>query len=360
MQGPGQVANNIFSSNDSSPRFALTLSQFLNNNSQGGSKVSMGNLLTLPVGGGVLYVQPIYVQASSGTSAYPQSKAIVASFGDKLAWSDTLDGALDGLFGGNSGATAGDQGTSGPAAPTAPSTPTPGQSPGTPQGNQGNAEVAKQLTAAQEAMKAADEALAKGDFTAYGEAQKRVRAAVDAALKAQRPGQTTVVPASPSATPEVAGSNPAPATNLARDSIRIPGQKHVWAVIAPRLSRRQALRLARSAASPRHGRANDEGTRVGFRALSSRGQVPLPGPDSRPGADRAGADPHPRTELLVVHAGVQGGREPAPVPQVGVGLPVAEEHDGAGALGRGAPVGVAVVPAPGGPPREPAPPPASP
>ena len=201
VQGPGQVANNIFSSNDSSPRFALTLSQFLNNNSQGGSKVSMGNLLTLPVGGGVLYVQPIYVQASSGTSAYPQSKAIVASFGDKLAWSDTLDGALDGLFGGNSGATAGDQGTSGPAAPTAPSTPTPGQSPTTPQGNQGNAEVAKQLTAAQEAMKAADEALAKGDFTAYGEAQKRVRAAVDAALKAQRPGQTTVVPASPSATP---------------------------------------------------------------------------------------------------------------------------------------------------------------
>ncbi|AKT52695.1 membrane protein [Arsenicicoccus sp. oral taxon 190] len=208
VQGPRQVANNIFSSNDSSPRFALTLSQFLNNNSQGGSKVSMGNLLTLPMGGGVLYVQPIYVQASSGSSSsYPQSKAIVAAFGDKLAWSDTLDGALDGLFGGSSGATAGDQGS----APTPPQPQQPGQPAPAPQPGAGS-EVARQLRAAQTAMADADKALAAGDFAAYGEAQKRLRSALEAAVKAQQPGQTVVVPTvSPSATPGSATpSSPAP------------------------------------------------------------------------------------------------------------------------------------------------------
>ncbi|MCH8613627.1 UPF0182 family protein [Arsenicicoccus dermatophilus] len=179
VQGPQQVANEISSSAASSPRFALTLGQFLNSGSSGGSKVAKGNLLTLPVGGGVLYVQPIYVQASAGTSAYPQSKAIVASFGDKLAWSDTLDGALDGLFGGSSGATA----SPGGETPQAPTT--------------GSAEVARQLALAQQAMADADKALAARDFTAYGEAQRRLRAAIEAAAAAQRPGQTTVVPPTP-------------------------------------------------------------------------------------------------------------------------------------------------------------------
>ena len=53
-----------------SQAFTLTLNQFLNQSRQQGSQVMLGNLLTLPVGGGLLYVQPIYVRAS-GSSAYP-------------------------------------------------------------------------------------------------------------------------------------------------------------------------------------------------------------------------------------------------------------------------------------------------
>ena len=45
--------------------------------------------------------------APTATPPFPLSRATVVAFGDKLAWSDTLDGALDGLFGGNSGATRG-------------------------------------------------------------------------------------------------------------------------------------------------------------------------------------------------------------------------------------------------------------
>ena len=44
---------------------ALDLSQFLNiQTRQSGKTRDLGNLLTLPVGGGLLYVEPIYVQAN--------------------------------------------------------------------------------------------------------------------------------------------------------------------------------------------------------------------------------------------------------------------------------------------------------
>ena len=73
VKGPGQVQNDIGSlQRDVARRSALTLSQFLNNAPAEGSRVTLGNLLTLPVGGGLLYVQPIYVRAS-GDSAFPLS-----------------------------------------------------------------------------------------------------------------------------------------------------------------------------------------------------------------------------------------------------------------------------------------------
>ena len=102
VSGPGQVQNN-FNANP-------TVSQQLNLLRQGGStKVESGNLLTLPVGGGLLYVQPVYVRGT-GTTSYPLLQKVLVSFGDKIGFGDTLDEALDQVFGGNSGATAGDAG----------------------------------------------------------------------------------------------------------------------------------------------------------------------------------------------------------------------------------------------------------
>ena len=175
VKGPAQVQNDIRSSNDNSPGFALTLSQFLNNNQQG-SKLTFGNLLTLPVGGGLLYVQPIYVSAQS-ESSYPLSRVTVAAFGDKLAWSDTLTGALDQLFGGNSGADAGDSGSGTSTPPT-------------PDGQEPDAKAALN-TALADMQKAFDDgkkALADGDFTAYGQAQERLQEALDRAVKAAPEG----------------------------------------------------------------------------------------------------------------------------------------------------------------------------
>jgi uncharacterized membrane protein (UPF0182 family) len=203
VRGPGQVQNDINSSNQTSPAFSLTLSQFLNNARQQGSRVTLGNLLTLPVGGGLLYVQPIYVSANS-TSAYPLSRATVVAFGDKLAWSDTLDGALDGLFGGNSGATAGDSGTS-----SAPPVTGNGSGPTAPTNE---AALAQALADIQAAYDAGQKALRAGDFTAYGNAQKQLDAAIKRAIAAAPKGGTATVKPTPAPSGS-ATSTPSPSSS---------------------------------------------------------------------------------------------------------------------------------------------------
>ncbi len=101
VNGPGQVQN-IFNSNE-------TVANQLNLLERGGqTQVLRGNLLTLPVGEGFLYVQPVYVQ-STGETSYPLMRRVLVAFGDKIAFEDTLDAALDELFAGDAGADAGDQ-----------------------------------------------------------------------------------------------------------------------------------------------------------------------------------------------------------------------------------------------------------
>ena len=95
VPGPGQV-DNAFKAN-------AEISRELNLLNQGNSRVLYGNLLTLPVGGGLLYVQPIYVQAASGTQ-YPRMQKVLVAFGEQIGFADTLSEALDQVFGGDSGA----------------------------------------------------------------------------------------------------------------------------------------------------------------------------------------------------------------------------------------------------------------
>jgi len=99
VPGPGQVQAQFDSD--------ANVGQQLNLLRQGQTEVISGNLLTLPVGGGLLYVQPVYVR-STGDTSYPLLRKILVSFGNQIAFEDTLDEALDALFGGDSGAVAGD------------------------------------------------------------------------------------------------------------------------------------------------------------------------------------------------------------------------------------------------------------
>ena len=159
IAGPSQVASNF----EANPNVALSLSLLR----QGGSDVVLGNLLTVPAGGGLLYVQPVYVRATANTAAYPLLQKVLVSFGEKIGFDDTLRGALDQVFGGDSGSTS-----------TGIETPT--------QGSGTNGALAQALASAQRALADAQAALAKGDFAAYGQAQDRLKAAIEAAVNAQR------------------------------------------------------------------------------------------------------------------------------------------------------------------------------
>jgi hypothetical protein len=210
VNGPGQFQNEISSSNETSEAFTQTLSQFLNLNRQQGSDVEIGNLLTLPVGGGLLYVEPVYVQASGGSS-YPLQRLVVVAFGDDLAWSDTLDGALDELFGGDSGATAADEG-SGSEEPIDPGsggdgsggggdsgdnsnqTAAPTQDGGNGGNGGGNAgDLESALADIEQAYADGQEALRNNDLTAYAEAQDRLDDAIQRAVSASPEGGSASV-----------------------------------------------------------------------------------------------------------------------------------------------------------------------
>lgn len=111
----------------------------------------------------------------------------MAAFGDKLAWSDTLTGALDQLFGGNAGANAGDD--NGPP-PTDPGTEPPSDAEA----------LAAALADMQKAFDDGKAALEKGDFAAYGAAQDRLQAALERAVAAQPDGGSVTVNPTPSST----------------------------------------------------------------------------------------------------------------------------------------------------------------
>lgn len=170
VPAPGQVQNQF----DSDP----VVGRDLNLLSQGGSEVQLGNLLTLPVGGGLLYVQPVYVQSSGGTQ-YPLLRKVLVAFGDEIAFEDTLDAALDSLFGGDSGADAGDGDV--PVDPTDPTDP--GEEPTDP-GEGDLSELQQALADYQTALAAREAAYARNDLVAAAEADQQMQEAIERAIAA--------------------------------------------------------------------------------------------------------------------------------------------------------------------------------
>ncbi|WP_374311992.1 UPF0182 family protein [Microbacterium sp.] len=176
VPGPGQVQNTFNSDQQVSSQINLL--------KQGQSEVQNGNLLTLPVGGGLLYVQPVFVQ-SSGATKLPKLQKVLVAFGDDIAFEDTLNEALDTLFGGDSGASAGDDDVEPTPGPTPTPEPTdPGGEPTVP-----SDEYQAALEDAQEAMIERDAALQAGDLTAFAEADERLTAAVEKLIELGTQGE---------------------------------------------------------------------------------------------------------------------------------------------------------------------------
>ena len=63
----------------------------------GNAEVELGNLLTLPVAGGLLYVEPVYARATEGAS-YPMLRKVLVSYGEPGRIADTLQEALGRLL----------------------------------------------------------------------------------------------------------------------------------------------------------------------------------------------------------------------------------------------------------------------
>jgi uncharacterized membrane protein (UPF0182 family) len=165
VPGPGQVQNNFNADSE--------VSKLLNILRQGSTRVLNGNLLTLPVGGGLLYVQPVYIQ-STGETSFPLLQKILVAFGDQIAFEDTLDQALTSLFG-SSGIDPIPTPTDPDAEPTEPGTDAPVSA---------NLELA--LQQALEAIKEKEAAMASGDWNAFGKAEEKLKRAIQAALDAGR------------------------------------------------------------------------------------------------------------------------------------------------------------------------------
>jgi len=171
VPGPGQVQNSFNTDTNVANQLALL--------QRGDTEVRLGNLLTLPVGGGLLYVQPVYVQSTSGTQ-YPLLRKVLVAFGEDIAFEDTLDGALDVLFEGDSGAEAGDgevpeDNTETPVDPDAPVDPgTPGDNPA----------LDSALAEYKAALADRQAAYAADDLVAAAEADERMVAAILKAIAA--------------------------------------------------------------------------------------------------------------------------------------------------------------------------------
>jgi hypothetical protein len=110
MYGPMQIESRIDQDQNISKDLTLW--------NQQGSHVLRGNIIALPVSGGFLYVESIYIQATE--ARMPQLKKVVLAMGDRLIYRDTFNEALAELTGGTAPAE--------PALPAAaPASAAPGQ-----------------------------------------------------------------------------------------------------------------------------------------------------------------------------------------------------------------------------------------
>jgi uncharacterized protein len=182
--GPEQVQNRFVSS--------AAVSTELNLLRQSETDVRYGNLLTLPVGGGLLYVEPVYIERANRQAAFPQLNRVLVAYGDRIGYAATLREALNQVFAG-----AGDQ-TTLPGQPATP--PSAGATPPPVAAGAGTGGASQEMRQAVAdigtALSQLRQAQASGDFTAQGKALADLDAATkrfDAASAASG-GQSTPTP----------------------------------------------------------------------------------------------------------------------------------------------------------------------
>ncbi|MFE3144095.1 UPF0182 family protein [Streptomyces scopuliridis] len=159
VQGPQQVQSEL----NGVPEVA----EFVRNLRGTDSDIEYGNLLTVPLDGGFLYIEPVY--ARGGSANYPLLKKVAVSYGGKPVFKDSLPEALNAVFGAESSPT-----------PTTP--PPPGETTKPPA--TGDKALQQAIADAQKAYEDGEKALKEQDWTAYGKAQKALQEALQRAADA--------------------------------------------------------------------------------------------------------------------------------------------------------------------------------
>ena len=155
--GPEQVQNRFVSSAE--------VSRELNLLRQSETDVRYGNLLTLPVGGGLLYVEPVYIERANRQATFPQLNRVLVAYGDRIGYAPTLREALNQVFGAGAGDATAQPGQQ---------TQLPDQRATAPPAPAGTAVVSQEMRQAvndiADALKRLRAAQPSGDFAAQGKA----------------------------------------------------------------------------------------------------------------------------------------------------------------------------------------------
>jgi uncharacterized membrane protein (UPF0182 family) len=166
--GPAQVEAQI----DADPVISAQVSLW----DQSGSSVIKGNLIVVPVGGSLMYLQPVYLQSQS--AKFPAFQKIIVASPRNIVWGSTLQEALTLLLAKEGGAPS----PSPTPSPTPSGEPGPSATPG-PSGSPGasispDATVKQLIDYANTHFELAQEALRNGDFARYGAEIELVRQAL--------------------------------------------------------------------------------------------------------------------------------------------------------------------------------------
>lgn len=192
-KGPGQIANDFISDTN----VADKLAQF----NRSGGQVIYGNLLTLPIDDGLIYVEPVYAVRPGSTASYPSLAYVLVSFNGEVGIGTSLPLALADAIGVDG------VGTEEPGGGT-------GEGEGEPEPEGSIADqIRVKLNAADQAFRDADEAQRAGNTVKWARLMEQGRTLVSQAvtlsrdLPADNASESPSESASPSADPSESPSS---------------------------------------------------------------------------------------------------------------------------------------------------------
>jgi uncharacterized membrane protein (UPF0182 family) len=145
VYGPSQIENRIGQDTVITEQLALW--------GRGGSRVIRGNLLLIPLGKSILFVEPVFLEAETG--GLPELKRVIVVAGEQVAMEPTLKESIEAIFGIEAPPLEPEVEPPAPGEPEAPSAPI-------------DAEISSLIGEAQQHYDRAQQFLKEGDWAGYG------------------------------------------------------------------------------------------------------------------------------------------------------------------------------------------------